>query len=286
MKRRNITAWLFMLPSLAGITLFAVFPLFEMFHRSFTDALATQCVGFANYKSVVNSAAFQLASRNTLHFICVCVPLLLVASLTIAVMIRTKEFRRSCISNIFNTTVLLPMAIPVAGIVLLWRVLFAKAGLANALLISLGVSPLDFMGSDTAFYVLVFTYLWKNIGYDSLLWGTGLDSVPVDLYEASAIDGANRTQAFFFITLPNIADTAALTTLLSLLNCFKVFREAYLVAGAYPHESIYQLQHLFNNWFISLDFPRLSAAATIVLIVLFGMILAILHFIDNQGGSK
>ena len=139
----------------------------------------------------------------------------------------------------------------------------------------MGASPVDFMGTSAAFWVLIFTYLWKNSGYDMILFLAGLDGISPDIYEAAAVDGANAKQVFLYITLPNLMPTAIMTAILSLLNTFKVFREAYLVAGPYPHDSIYLLQHLFNNWFLSLDLPRLSAAAVMVAVMLLIFILLI-----------
>ena len=137
------------------------------------------------------------------------------------------------------------MALPVASLALLWKVLFAQNGLVNG---TFG-THCDFMGTDAAFWVLVGTYLWKNIGYDSILWSSGLDSISTDLYEAAAVDGASGWRQFTAITLPNLLPTLAVTLVLSLLNTFKVFREAYLVAGAYPEKKHLFIAHLFNNWF-------------------------------------
>ena len=92
-------------------------------------------------------------------------------------------------------------------------------------------------------------------------WAAGLDRIPKSQYEAAAVDGANAWQTFRAITWPGLQPTLGLTGLLSLINSFKVFREAYLVAGSYPHESMYLLQHLFNNWFLSLELGRITAAA-------------------------
>ena len=167
------------------------------------------------------------------------------------------------------------MAIPVASIVILWKVLFAKNGLVNGLICSLGGHAVDFMGTEAAFWVLVFTYVWKNAGYDMILWLAGLDGISADLYEAASVDGANAWQKFFYITLPNLLPTLTLVSVLSLLNSFKAFREAFLVGGNYPHESMYLLQHLFNNWFLSLDLPRLTAAAVLMALALSGLILAL-----------
>lgn len=261
-------AWLFLAPSLLGVTAFVLAPFAETVRRSLCDTLGGRFVGLANYKAVAGNTAFRLAVVNTLRFTGVCVPLLLALSLALALALRARPLRGTRLAAVYKTTFLLPMAIPVASIVLLWRVLFAQNGLLNGWL----GTQVDFMGSDAAFWVLIATYLWKNTGYDSILWASGLDAIPADLYEAAAVDGAGPLRQFTAITLPGLRPTLLLTGILSLLNTFKVFREAYLVAGAYPHESIYLLQHLFNNWFLALDLPRLAAAAVLVALALLGLI--------------
>ncbi len=267
--QREWAAYLFLLPSMAGLIVFLLAPFAETVRRSFTNALGTQWVGLYNYQSVFHNEAFRLAAGNTARFLCVCVPLLLAVSLILALAVRAlKPGGRA-----FKTAYLLPMAVPVASIALLWQVLFAEKGLVNGRLVSLGVQPVDFMGTGAAFWVLIGTYLWKNSGYDMILWLAGLDGIPDSLYEAARVDGAGRLQCFFHVTLPQLAPTLGLVSVLSLLNTFKVFREAYLVAGSYPHESIYMLQHLFNNWFLSLDMGRLTAAAVLVALVLLVIVL-------------
>jgi len=185
------------------------------------------------------------------------------------------------IGKVFKTTFLLPMAVPVASIVLLWQAVFNYGGLANTVLMNLGFEPINFMGSGSAFWVLVFTYLWKNNGYNMILWLAGLDGISETLYEAAYVDGAGRLQSFRYVTLPCLLPTIGLVSILSLLNSFRVFREAYLVAGAYPHDSMYMLQHLFNNWFLNLDISRLSAAATMLAAVLLVIILLMRRFLDT-----
>lgn len=269
--KRNAAPWLFLAPSLCGVVLFVLAPFVETLRRSVTDTMGRQFVGAANYTAVLGNSAFQLAVKNTVRFVAFCVPLLLVFSLALALALRCKALKGTPWVELYRTTFLLPMALPVASLALLWKVLFAQNGLVNA---AFG-TQCDFMGSDAAFWVLIATYLWKNIGYDSILWSSGLDSIPVDLYEAAAVDGAGTWRQFTAITLPNLLPTLAVTAVLSLLNTFKVFREAYLVAGAYPQESMYLLQHLFNNWFLALDLPRLSAA-TVMMAAALGVLIAAL----------
>lgn len=259
-RRQHAAPWLFLAPSLCGVTLFVLAPFAETVRRSFCDTLGRQAVGLANYQSVLQNAAFRLAVRNTVRFTSVCVPLLLGLSLLLALALRSRPLCGTRWAQRYRTTFLLPMAIPVASIALLWQVLFAQNGLLNTLL----GTHCDFLGSDAAFWVLIATYVWKNAGYTSVLWSGGLDAIPKELYEAAAVDGAGAVRQFTAVTLPQLGPTLAGTGILSLLNTGKVFREAYLVAGAYPPQSIYLLQHLFNNWFLALDLPRLCAAAVLV----------------------
>ena len=269
----TLAAYLFLAPSLAGVTIFLLAPFVETVRRSFCDTLGKNFVGLANYRSVLSNTAFRLAVTNTLRFTGVCVPLLLLLSLVLALALRTRALKGTRWAEWYRTTFLLHIAIPVASIALLWKVLFARTGLINSVL----GTEVDFMGTEGAFWVLIATYLWKNIGYDSILWSSGLDAISTELYEAAAVDGAGPWRQFTAITLPNLLPTLLVTGILSLLNTYKVFREAYLVAGAYPQDSIYLLQHLFNNWFLALDLPRLCAAAVLVAMVLLAGILWLLR---------
>ncbi len=274
-------AALLLAPSLTGVAVFYLIPFAEVIRRSFTDAPGRRFVGLANYQSVLSNSAFRTAASNTARFLCVCIPALLILSLGMALLTRAA----GRYGRLYQTSFLLPLAIPVASIVLLWNVLFFQTGLINAILQALGAQPVDFMGTGAAFWVLIATYLWKNSGYDMVLWAAGLDRIPAAQYEAAAVDGANGWQTFRWITWPGFAPTLGLTALLSLINSFKVFREAYLVAGQYPHESMYLLQHLFNNWFLNLELGRITAAAVLIvggLLALAGLFMAGKHLLQRK----
>jgi multiple sugar transport system permease protein len=231
-------------------------------------------VGFQNYRTVLENDAFLLAVRNTGRFILVCIPLLLLLSLLFSLMMQHK-------GDFFKVSFLIPMAIPVASVALLWKIFFHNQGILNHLLIKLGRQPTDWMNTDYAFLVLVLSYLWKNIGYDCVLWLSGLSSIPGSIYEAAAIDGAGEFKKFIYITLPGLLPTLFVAAVMSLVNSFKVFREAYLVAGAYPQNSIYMLQHLLNNWFISLDIQKMCAAA-VMLAAVFVLFILLLHGLNRN----
>ena len=174
------------------------------------------------------------------------------------------------------------MAMPVASIVLLWNVLFTKNGFLSDLLELFGVAGQNWMNTKYSFAILVFSYIWKNLGYDIILWLAALSTIPPESYEAAKVDGAGGKECFFYITMPNLWSSMFLITTLSLINGFKVFREAYLIAGDYPQEHIYLLQHLFNNWFRDLAVNKLAAGAVLMGVVLFGLIMVFQKLFDRE----
>ncbi len=254
------TAWLFLAPSLAGTAVFVLLPFLDVVRRSFTEPVGGGLVGLENFRQVLENKAFRLAMKNTLRFMVCCIPLLMGVSLLTALFVRGAADK----SGLFKTTLLLPMAIPVASVVYLWKLVFHPLGLLNQLPWLAAGTRVDYMGQQSAFYVLVFTYIWKNNGYDMILWLAGLDGIAGELYEAAQVDGAGAWQKFRYITAPGLKGTAFLAAVLSVMNSFKVFREAYLISGDYPHESIYMLQHLLNNWFVSMDIQKMSAASVLL----------------------
>ncbi|MBU9726843.1 sugar ABC transporter permease [Lachnospiraceae bacterium ASD4241] len=276
--RKRYDGALFLLPSLLGVSTFLIVPFLDVIRRSFTDVIGENFVGLQNYRTIFQTSAFQLASANTFKFVLVCIPLLLLLSLIIAVILTESFGNKSRLKHAY----LIPMAIPVASIVLFWRVVFDKQGLLNGILAQFGIPGTDWMKESTAFVILVGSYIWKNLGYNIVLWTAGLTSIPRSLYEAAAVDGAGWWKKFRCITLPNLRSVLCTISVLAFLNSFKVFREAYLVAGDYPDESMYLLQHLFNNWFRELSLDKLSAAAIVVSMIIFLGIRLLEKFWDQE----
>lgn len=260
---------LFVLPSLLGVVIFILLPFLDVIRRSFSEAVGGKFVGLRNYRTIFANEAFRQAAFNTIRFTGICIPLLVLLSLAAAVLLQNQKKAGSALKSMY----LMPMAIPVASVVLLWRLLFAGKGILNGLLSSIGGTPIDWMNTDYAFGVLVFSYIWKNLGYDVILWLAGLSGIPTSIYEAARVDGAGEWRCFLSITLPNLLPSLYTISVLSFLNSFKVFREAYLVAGDYPQKSIYLMQHLFNNWFRDLSLDKMAAAAVLNAGVIFLLIL-------------
>ena len=263
-KKKNLLPWLLLAPSLLGVGIFTLIPFADVFRRSFQKAVGTGFVGLGNYRTVLDNQAFQLAAGNTGRFLFVCLPLLLVLSLFVALLLERLGRK----GNLLKSGFLLPMAVPAASVVLFWQLFFDREGILNHILEIFHIQGPDYMNSSGAFGVLVAVYIWKNLGYDMILWLSGLLGIPESLYEAARIDGAGEVQCFWYITRPLLVQTAFLTGTLSLVNAFKVFREAWMIAGNYPHDSIYMLQNLFNNWFTKLDMQKMTAGAVMLAAVL------------------
>ncbi len=267
--KEEIMGWLFLLPSLIGVSIFILQPFIDAVRRSFTESMSGKFIAFQNYSLVLRNEAFKLGAGNTIKFLIVCIPLLLLCSMLLSsVLINQKKY-----GYFIKTSYLIPMSIPVASVVLLWKVVFHKNGLLNGMLHQFGLTKVDWLNTNKVFYVLVFGYIWKNCGYNMVLWLAGLNGISTSMYEAAAIDGCSMVKKLIYVTLPNLRQTFVTVTILSLINSFKVFREAYLIAGNYPHDSIYMLQHLFNNWFISMDVQKMCAVAVMMTLVILVVIL-------------
>lgn len=262
---------LFVLPSLAGVCIFVLIPFADMVKRSFQTAVTGKFCGWKNYNVIFHNEALLLAVTNTLRFVGTALPLLIVISLGLSLALNRSRWVQQ-----LKSTFLFPLAVPTATVVLIWKLFFYQDGLFNTMLGRLGYEPVDWLGSDAAFWVLVISYLWKNTGYTIVLWVAGLKNIPGSLLEAAKVDGASAWKCFVYVVFPELKPVLYTVTILSFLNSFKVFREAYLVAGAYPQEKMYLLQHLFNNWFTNLDMDKMAAAAVCVAIV-FGIFVLLLQ---------
>ncbi len=275
---------MFVLPGFLGIVVFVLLPFGDVVRRSFTTAVTGQFNGIQNYRTVFENQAFLLAVKNTLNFTLVCIPLLVFSGFVAALLLNTLQNKR-WIKSIY----LFPLAMPTATIVLVWKMFFYRQGFLNLLLTRIGQQTglweqvcLDYLGTPAAFWVLVGSYIWKNMGYTVVLWLAGLMGIPKGLLEAARVDGAGKWKSLWYIVLPNLKGSLYTIVILSFLNSFKIYREAYLTAGAYPDQSIYLMQHLFNNWFVNLELDKMAAAAVLTGGVLLAAILGLQRLWDQN----
>ena len=260
-RRQAVTGWLLAAPAVVGLLAFLVLPFCYTVFRSFTSGLGWgQFVGLENYAQLFGNRLFLLALKNTFLFLACGLALILPLSLFLALLLQ----KAGKWGKPLALALLFPMVLPVSAIVIVVNLVFAENGLLSQL-----TGPTSWMDSPFAFAILLGLYLWKNVGVATVILLAGLNTIPGELYESASMDGAGRWARLTKITLPLLRPEILVVTLLSTLNSFKNFREAYVLGGDHPHESVYMLQHFMNNNFENMNFPRLSVAAVVLFAMLF-----------------
>lgn len=269
-------------PSFLGMLIFFIIPFGVVVYYSFiSGALDHSFAGLKNYISVIQNGAFKIAVKNTAVFSALSVPLAVILALALALMLEARIPFKSQ----FRTFFLSPMMVPIASIILVWQVLFHDNGVVNEVLKAFGQDKIYWFSSNASLLVIVILFLWKNLGYNMILFMAALSNIPKDLLETATMEGAGPFAKFFRIKLPFLSSSIVFVAILSLINSFKVFREVYLLTGDYPYDSLYLLQHFMNNTFQSLDYQKLSSAAIVICLIMALIIGALLFADDRIGGS-
>ena len=280
-RRDFLTSLCFLLPSLLGVGVFFILPFGVVVYYSMIDGVSSKNFVFLeNFTRLFENAAFKMAALNTLKFSAMAVPLAVILAVLLALMLEARIPGKSQ----FRTFFLSPMMVPVASVVLIWQVLFNYNGTVNEFLMLFGAERIDWLQSEHSMIVVLLLFLWKNLGYNMILFMAGLANIPKDLLEAADVAGASESYKFFAIKLRYLSPTVLFVTILSLISSFKVFREVYLLTGDYPYESLYMLQHFMNNTFRSLDYQKLSAAAVVMAIVMV-VLIALLFAAEDWFGK-
>lgn len=254
-------AVLFLLPGLIGFLAFFLIPfIISLYYASVDNVFDRRFVGFQNFRDILGNAPFLHALTATVSFIGLCVPLGMVLSLLLAFLVNKAG---SC-GGFFGMIFLMPLVIPSAATSFFWKNIFSINGALNGFLLYFGQPPRDWLQTDMAMPIMILVFLWKNLGYNLVLYMAGLKNIPEAYYEYAGVEGAGRLQKFRHITLVYLRPTLLLVFIMSVINSFKVFKEIYLIAGQYPHESIYMLQHYMNNMFFALNYQKLSTASYIL----------------------
>mgnify|MGYP000755177848 CR=1 FL=1 len=268
--KRTWKGYLFAGPLLLGFLLFYVLPFGQVVWDSLSQGTGKSqlFVGLENYSRMFQNDMFRMAFGNTMGFLGIGLPVILLLSYGLALFLK-RQARRF---QLQRTVFLLPYVMPVAGTVLLIDLLFSETGLVNRVLLALGLPLADWLQSPAAFWVMLLLYLWKSTGYGVVLLLSGLLTIPREHYQVAQVEGASPLQTFRYVTAPQMWYALFLAFVFSLINAFKCFREIFLVGGEHPHESVYMLQHFLNNAFANLNYQRLSVASVLLFLVIAGAV--------------
>ena len=278
MRRRANPAWLFVAPALGAIALFLFVPVFASLLLSFTDfdiyAVADlrnlRFVGFANYQTLLAEPLFWQALRNTLYFVAVGGPLSVAASLAAALLVNARLAR---FRPLFRTAFFLPVVTTLVAIAVVWRYLYhPRIGLINQLLAGFGVAPIDWLGDPRwAMPAIIAMSIWKNFGFNMVIFVAGLQAIPERLYEAASLDGAGPWRQFRYVTLPMLAPTALFVAVMTMIGGFQLFAEPYVMTQGGPsNRTLSVVLLMFQEGF---RFWNMGYAAAIAF-VLFAILLA------------
>ena len=264
--RKTWHAYILIAPLVAGCLLFTVVPFVLVLRYSFMrgSGFSAQFLGFENYIKVVTNEEFTLAFGNSMRFLAMGLPLIMILSYVIALLMQQQATKHKLLKSVF----LFPYIMPVAGTVLLINLLFTEMGIVNDLLIKMGLPIQQWLAGQNAFWVMVALYLWKSAGYSVILLLAGLVTIPTDQYESADLDGASGFQKFFYITTPQMWYSVFFALIFSVINAFKCFREIFLIGGEHPSSELYMLQHFINNSFNNLNYPKLSVASVLLLVII------------------
>lgn len=275
---------LFLAPSVLGTAVFVGLPFVDVVRRSFLTDGGSTFASLDNYHAVIESSAAHLAAANTLGLLGLGVPLLLACSLAAALLLQ----KTTPVRSLMKSALLIPLALPVFGIALAVSFLFAPEGLVNDILVNLNLTPHQWLEGPEALFVMIGLFLWKNLGFATILWLAALRRIPASCQEAVRLDGASPWQRLRYLILPLIAPAGAFLAVFSVANSFKIYREAFLLAGSYPPDSLYLVPHLFAHWFANLSFGKLAAATVLLtasLLAVFALVVGAAAII-RQGGER
>ncbi|MDI6780319.1 MAG: sugar ABC transporter permease [Bacteroidota bacterium] len=244
MKSFYRAAYFFLAPALAAIFIFFFLPVIAAFIMSFTDfdiyslgnIQYVRFVGFRNYFQLFNDSLFWQALQNTLYFVLVGGPLSIVVSLGAALLLNSKLVR---FKSFFRAIYFAPVVTTLVAVAVVWRFVYhPRFGLLNYFLGFLGINPIDWLGDPTyAMPAIILLAVWKNFGYNMIIFIAGLQNIPEELYEAARIDGANARQQFLHITIPMLAPTTLFISIITMIGYFQLFAEPYVMTQGGPLNS-------------------------------------------------
>jgi multiple sugar transport system permease protein len=283
--RINWAAWGFVAPALLVIAVFFVLPVLAGLALSFTDfdiyALADirnlRFVGLDNYAQLLQTPLFWSALGNTLYFVGVGVPLSIATSLGAALLLNSKLAR---FRPFFRTALFAPVVTTLVAVAIVWRyLLHTRSGLINYGLQALGLPAIDWLGDPHwAMPAIILFAVWKNFGYNMIIFLAGLQSIPVDLYEAARIDGASPWQQLRYITLPALAPIVLLVSILTTAGYFQLFAEPYVMTQGGPMQStVSVLYFMYEEGFKWWNLGFASAIAFLLFLLMFAVTMVQLY---------
>ncbi|GMQ62148.1 carbohydrate ABC transporter permease [Vallitalea maricola] len=278
-KRRNWTAILFIAPNYIGFIIFILLPVVFSFFVSFTDfnifkgIKGMQFIGFENFLNMLKDPWFKAALINNLKYTLITIPCLIVISMVLATILNDKVYGK----NIMRALVFIPYIASVVAVSAVWSMLYNPSqGIINQLLMAIGISnPPAWLGSTHwALPALMIVGIWMGLGYNTIVYMAGLQSIDKTLYESAQIDGANSFQSFFHVTVPMLSSTSFFLFVTNIIASFQVFGTVNIMTDGGPGTSTTVLaQYIYISGFRYHKMGYAAAIAWILLLFIFAVTL-------------
>jgi multiple sugar transport system permease protein len=275
-KWGSSAAYLFLTPALSAIFVFFFIPVLAAFIMSFTDfdiySLGNlnnaRFVGLNNYKHLFDDALFWTALKNTFYYVFAATPLSIAVSLFAAILLNSKLIKYK---GIFRLSYFIPVITSLVAVAIVWRFIYhPRFGILNYFLGFFGINPIDWLGnSKWAMPAIILMSIWKNFGYNMIIFIAGLQNIPEDLYEAAVIEGAGKWEQFKSITLPLLAPTTVFISLITMIGFFQLFAEPYVMTQGGPLNSTISIVHyMYQEGFRWWNMGYSAALAFVLFIII------------------
>ena len=270
--KKNLVAYLFLLPAGILLTLFFFIPFIQTIYLSFfdfsTSAYEPDFVKFNNYLALVKSPLFLKTIGNTFYFLILCVPILVVFPLFLAILINQNI---KC-KTLYKVLIYLPVIVSTVIIAIAFKWLYAPYGLLNYFVQLLGFEPIGWLtDSRVSMISVALVTIFRGVGYYMMIYLSALMSVPNELYEAAEVDGAVGFKKHMIITIPHLMPTIALVSTISSISALKAFTEIYVMTKGGPLDSTKTMvYYIYQYAFENLDLGLASAGAVILLFIIMG----------------
>ncbi|CDM95657.1 MAG: sugar ABC transporter permease [Limnospira sp. PMC 1291.21] len=288
LDQESVAAWVFLTPALFLMAIFIVWPIIYLIYLSFTQGSFTRSgvefVGFTNYLRLIVSPDFWQVIGNTIYFTIATVIPSLVIPLALAVMLdQTLMFR-----GFLRTAYFIPSITSLVAVGLGWRWLFQTDGPVNGFLSQIGFDPIPWLSSTVwAMPVLILLSIWKQLGFNLVVFLAGLQTIPINRYEAAELDGAGPWQKFWYVTLPGLQPTLVFATVTTVIFTLRSFEPVYVITGGGPLNSTNLLvYYIYEQAFSQFDFGYAAAAATLLLAIALVLVYFQLQIFGEDQASK
>ncbi|MFL6586895.1 MAG: carbohydrate ABC transporter permease [Luteimonas sp.] len=284
--RASTAGWIFAGPALIVLGIFFGIPVASALLLSLTDfdlyALSDMSnlrfVALGNYFDLLQTPLFWKSLGNTAYFVVIGVPLSIGVSLGAALLLNAKVAR---FKGMFRTALFAPVVTTLVAVAVIWRYLFHTSyGLVNWALGHIGIAPVDWLGDPAwAMPTIILFAVWKNFGYNMVIFIAGLAAIPEDLYEAARIDGASRWKQFVHVTLPMLGPVLLVVAVITVSGYFQLFAEPYVMTRGDPLQStVSVLYFMYEEGFMWWNLGRASAVAFLLFLIILGVTTLLLRF--------